>query len=80
MNIVNKNGRSQPECTKCGHRFNTDYAINPYREMVEIAHGKYKFCPNCGDEYKGCLVEGVDFNECDANIKFWASGQKDFLR
>lgn len=73
MNIVNKKGRSQPECTKCGYRFNTDYATNPYLEMINIAHGKYKFCPECGDKYEGCQVDGIDFNKCSQSIKIWAS-------
>lgn len=76
MNIVNRNGSYEPECTNCHHRFNTDYASNPYREMVAIAHGKYKFCPECGAPYTGCQVEGVDFEKCERNIKYWASGYK----
>ena len=74
MNIVDRNGESSPECTQCGHRFETDYADNPYREMVDIANGKYKFCPNCGSPYTGCQVEGVDFDKCEPRIKYWASG------
>ena len=76
MNIIDRNGRSSPECTHCYYRFNTDYAKNPYYEMVEIAQGKYKFCPNCGSAYEGCQVEGVDFDKCEPHIKYWASGHK----
>lgn len=74
MNIVNRNGSYSPECTECGYRFETDYADNPYTEMVAIANGKYNFCPNCGSRYMGCQVEGVDFDRCETRIKYWASG------
>ncbi len=71
MNIVKVGGRSAPECTSCGHRFDTDYAANPYREMCEIARGKFRFCPICGAKYTGCQIEGVDFNKCDSDLKDW---------
>lgn len=76
MNIVNRGGTSAPECTNCGHRFNTKTAKSPYEEMVAIANGKYKFCPECGAKYEGCQVEGVDFDKCERHIKYWASGYK----
>ena len=61
MNVVDRKGVSKPECTNCGHRFNTDYAKNPFEEMCQIAKGKFHYCPYCGAEYIGCQVEGVDF-------------------
>ena len=33
INIIDKQGKSAPECTNCNHRFNTNYARNPYKEM-----------------------------------------------
>lgn len=71
INIIDKQGKSAPECTNCNHRFNTNYARNPYKEMCEIAFGKFKYCPNCGDKYQGCLIEGVDFNKSDKSKKRW---------
>ncbi len=71
MNVVNRRGCSAPECTNCGHRFNTDHAENPYREMCHIARGKFSFCPACGAKYIGCQIEGVDFDKCDANKRAW---------
>ena len=73
MNIVHRNFHSAPECTNCGHRFNTEYAENPYHEMLEIAYGKYKFCPHCGDKYEGMLVEGKPLSEHNEQIQYWAS-------
>lgn len=73
MNVVNRRGRSAPECTNCGHRFNTDYADNSYREMCRIAKGKFSFCPVCGARYIGCQIEGVDFDKCDAYERDWIS-------
>lgn len=71
MNVVNRGGSSKPERTNCGKRFNTDYADNPYREMCEIAKGKYRFCPVCGAKYVGCQIEGVDFEKCDPYYQDW---------
>lgn len=71
MNVVNRWGSSAPECTHCGHRFNTDYADNPYREMCRIAKGKFSFCPICGAKYTGCQIEGVDFDRCEAYQRDW---------
>ncbi len=71
MNVVNRNGKSSPECTNCNHRFNTDYASNPYREMCEIAKGKYNYCPKCGAKYIGCQVEGVNLEDCEDAIQNW---------
>ena len=45
------------KCTKCGYRFNTDYATNPYLEMINIAHGKYKFCPECGRPLNEYIID-----------------------
>ena len=73
MNIVDINGKSSCQCTNCNYRFNTEYAKNPYMETVRIAHGKYKYCPNCGDKYEGCLIEGVDFNQCSPDVRLWAT-------
>lgn len=73
MNVVKRGGRSAPECTNCGHRFNTDYADNPYTEMCRIAKGKFSFCLSCGAKYTGCQIEGVDFDKCDANLQDWIS-------
>ena len=56
MNVVDRNGRSAPECTNCGHRFDTDYAKNPYAEMCRIAKGKFAYCPVCGAKYVGCQI------------------------
>lgn len=74
MNVVNINGTSCPECTNCGHRFETDYAENPYREMCRIAKGKYHYCPKCGAEYIGCQIDGIDFEKCDFNKRDWLYG------
>ncbi len=71
MNVVDRNGRSAPECTSCGHRFNTDYAENPYREMCRIARGKFSFCPSCGAKYTGCQIEGQDFDDCTPKLRDW---------
>lgn len=71
MNVVNRNGDNAPECTNCNHRFETDYAENPYREMCRIAKGKYLYCPKCGAKYIGCQVEGVDFEKCDFYTRDW---------
>lgn len=71
MNIVSKNGDSCPECTNCKYRFATDYADNPYEEMVRIATGKYDYCPKCGAKYIGCQVEGIDLEKCDRKTKDW---------
>ena len=73
VNIVKQNFRSAPECTTCGYRFDTSYAVNPYHEMLEIAYGKYKFCPHCGDKYEGMLVEGKPISEHSSNVQSWAS-------
>ena len=75
MNIVDINGKSSCQCTNCNFRFNTEYAKNPYMETVRIAHGKYKYCPNCGDKYEGCLIEGKNANKYNPEIRFWATGQ-----
>lgn len=71
MNVVSVNGRSEPECTACGHRFDTDHAENPYREMCRIATGKFKFCPNCGAKYAGCQIEDVDLERCAPEKRDW---------
>lgn len=71
MNVVNRNGNSQPECTACGHRFETNYAENPYHEMCSIAYGKFRFCPNCGAKYVGCQIEGIDFDKCTPHLRDW---------
>ena len=71
MNVVNRGGSSRPECTNCGHRFDVDYADNPYREMCCIAKGKFRFCPVCGAKYVGCQIEGVDFNKCNPDYQDW---------
>ena len=73
MNLVDINGKSSCQCTNCNFRFNTDYAKNPYMETVRIAHGKYKYCPNCGEKYEGCQIEGVDFNKCPPDVRLWAT-------
>lgn len=73
MNIVERNFKSAPECTKCGYRFDTSYATNPYHEMLKIAHGKYKFCPHCGDKYEGILVEGKPISEHSSDVQSWVS-------
>lgn len=73
MNLIDINGKSSCQCTNCNFRFNTEYAKNPYIETIKIAHGKYNYCPNCGDKYEGCQVESIDFNKCDDTIKLWAS-------
>lgn len=70
-NIVNRGGSHKPECTNCGHRFETDYARNPYGEMCNIACGKYHYCPYCGAKYIGCQIEGVDFHKCSADLREW---------
>lgn len=77
MNVININGTSCPECTNCGYRFKTDYAQNPYREMCNIALGKYGFCPHCGSKYEGCQIEGIDIEECnDCEIEWIYRGNK----
>ena len=72
LNIVAQNGSAAPECTACGKRFK----IANYHEMVDIARGKYKFCPECGDRITNIQVEGVDFKKCDFHIRVWASGNE----
>lgn len=47
--------------------------LNHNMETVRIAHGKYKYCPNCGEKYEGCQIEGVDFNKCPPDIRLWAT-------
>lgn len=71
MNVVNINGSATPECTNCGHRFETKYANNPYREMCNIALGKYTFCPMCGSKYEGAQIEGIDLDKCDTYKRDW---------
>ena len=65
MNVVDRNGRSAPECTNCGHRFDTDV------EMCRIAKGKFAYCPVCGAKYVGCQIEGVDFDKCAPHLSDW---------
>lgn len=71
MNVVKINGCAQPECTNCGHRFDTDRAAHPYRAMCQIAMGAYPFCPYCGAKYAGCQIEGVNFDKCSSDLRDW---------
>ena len=71
MNVVKRNYSAAPECTACGHRFETEYADNPYREMCRIALGKFKFCPQCGAKYTGCQIEGIDIDKADPDLRNW---------
>ena len=71
MNVLSMHDRSDLECTNCKHRFDTNYALNPYREMCNLAMGKYQYCPKCGAKFIGCQVEGVDFTKCETYIKDW---------
>jgi hypothetical protein len=71
MNVVDRGGTSRPECTNCNHRFDTDHANNPYKEMCKIAKGKYSYCPFCGAKYIGCQVEGIDFEKCSSATQDW---------
>lgn len=72
MNVVKREYICKPECTNCGHRFDTDYAKNRYREMCRIAMGeRFRFCPKCGAKYIGCQIEGVDFDKCDPDSRDW---------
>ena len=71
MNVVKVNGSSDPECTACGHRFDTDVFANPYEAMCRIARGEYAFCPACGAKYTGCMIEGVDFDDAPADLRDW---------
>lgn len=71
MNVVSINGRSAPECTACGHRFNTESSENPYRAMCRIAMGEYRFCPCCGAKYAGCQVEGIDLDKTTPEKRDW---------
>lgn len=71
MNVVNRHSVSRPECTHCGHRFETDYASNPYKEMCRIAKGKYQYCPICGAKYIGCQIDGVDYEQAPVELQDW---------
>lgn len=73
MNIDSRSNRATVQCTNCNHIFKTDKAKNPYHEMLEIAHGKYKFCPSCGEKYEGMLVDGKPLAEHDESTRHWAS-------
>lgn len=71
MNVVNRHNVSRPECTHCGHRFETDYASNPYKEMCRIAKGKYQYCPICGAKYTGCQIDGIDYEQAPVELQDW---------
>lgn len=71
MNVVDRNGRSAPECTNCGHRFDTDYAKNPYAEMCRIAKGEICLLPSLRSQVCWRQIEGVDFDKCDPYETDW---------
>lgn len=71
VNIVDIRGKSVPKCTNCGHEFDTDVAKNPYKEMYNIARGKFRFCPACGAKYVGFQVNSLDFSKCDLSVQSW---------
>ena len=71
MDVVKIDGRSEPQCTACGHRFDTDVFANAYEGMCRIAMGEYAYCPACGARYTGCRIEGVDFDDAPADLRDW---------
>ena len=46
MNIVNRNGRSLPECTQCEHRFETE--VEP--TYCTDKENKFVHCESCHEE------------------------------
>ena len=80
MNVKPIRGSYSPECTNCGHRFETDHFKNSYEATCNIAMGEYTYCPKCGALYIGCQVEGKDFNKLDYDIQDWISARDYGLR
>lgn len=80
MNVKPIRGSYSPECTNCGHRFETDHFKNSYEATCNIAMGEYTYCPKCGALYVGCQVEGKDFNKLDFDLKDWISARSSSLR